>query len=203
MVTGATGGIGAATVREYARKGARLVLLARSAGLLEGLRQEVAGLGAEALVTVADVADAAAVDAAFATATRRFGRIDVVVHTAAVVAYGRHDEVPADVWERIIQVNVVGTANVARSALAAFKAADGGQLRARRLGARPGDGAVHGLVRHVQVGDARSRQGAAAGGARAAGRPRGDGQPGQHRDARSTRWPPTTPGGSAGRRRPS
>ena len=72
------------------------MLLARSAGLLEGLRQEVAGLGAEALVTVADVADAAAVDAAFATATRRFGRIDVVVHTAAVVSYGRHDEVPAD-----------------------------------------------------------------------------------------------------------
>src|SRR5205807_1743169 len=79
MVTGATGGIGAATVREYARRGARLVLLARSAGLLEALREEVAGLGTEALVTVADVADAAAVDAAFATATKRFGRVDVVV----------------------------------------------------------------------------------------------------------------------------
>ena len=60
----------------------------------------MAGLGAEALVTVADVADAAAVDAAFAAASRRFGRVDVVVHTAAVVAYGRHDEVPADVWEQ-------------------------------------------------------------------------------------------------------
>jgi short-subunit dehydrogenase len=126
MITGATGGIGAATARAYADRGARLVLLARSAGLLEDLRDEVAGLGAEALVTVADVADAAAVDEAFAGATRRFGQVDVVVHSAAVVSYGRHDEVPADVWEHIIQVNVVGTANVARSALAAFKAAGGG-----------------------------------------------------------------------------
>ena len=128
MISGATGGIGAATVREYARRGARLVLLARSAGLLDDLRAEVAGLGAEALVTVADVADAAAVDDAFAAARQRFGRVDVVVHTAAVVAYGRHDEVPADVWEHVIRVNVVGTANVARSALRAFEAAGGGSF---------------------------------------------------------------------------
>jgi NAD(P)-dependent dehydrogenase (short-subunit alcohol dehydrogenase family) len=126
LVTGATGGIGAATARAYAGRGARLVLLARSADLLETLRAEIAGLGADALVTVADVADAAAVDAAFEAATRRFGRVDVVVHTAAVVAYGRHDEVPADVWEHVIRVNVVGTANVARSALAAVSRGGGG-----------------------------------------------------------------------------
>jgi NADP-dependent 3-hydroxy acid dehydrogenase YdfG len=58
LVTGATGGIGAATARAYAGRGARLVLLARSAGLLETLRAELDTAGAEALVTVADVADA-------------------------------------------------------------------------------------------------------------------------------------------------
>ena len=128
LIAGATGGIGAATAREYAKRGARLVLLARSAGLLEGLRAEIETLGGQGLVTVADVADAAAVDAAFVAATERFGGVDVVVHSAAVVAYGRHDEVPADVWARVITTNVVGAGNVARSSLAAFAARGGGSL---------------------------------------------------------------------------
>ena len=128
LVTGATGGIGAATARAYAGRGARLVLLARSAGLLETLRAELVAGGAQALVTVADVADAAAVDAAFEAATREFGGVDVVVHSAAVIAYGRHDEVPSDVWDQVIRVNVMGSAHVARSALQAFKARGGGSF---------------------------------------------------------------------------
>ena len=128
LVTGATGGIGGATVRAYARHGARLVLLARSAGRLEALRADVEALGAQALVTVADVASADAVDGAFAAAVQRFGRVDVVVHTAAVVAYGRFDEVPRDVWDRVVDVNVTGTSNVARAALRQFRDQEGGSL---------------------------------------------------------------------------
>jgi short-subunit dehydrogenase len=128
LVTGATGGIGAATARAYAGRGARLVLLARSAGLLETLRAELVASGAQALVTVADIADAAAVDRAFEAATREFGGVDVVVHSAATIAYGRHDQVPADVWDHVIRVNVTGTANVARSSLKAFGAGRGGSL---------------------------------------------------------------------------
>lgn len=121
LVTGATGGIGAATAMAYAARGARLVLLARSPGALETLRGSVTAAGAaDALVTVADVADGAAVDSAFRAAAARFGRVDVVVHSAAVVAYGRLDEVPADVWDRVVAVNLTGTANVARSTLARF-----------------------------------------------------------------------------------
>jgi NAD(P)-dependent dehydrogenase (short-subunit alcohol dehydrogenase family) len=128
LVTGATGGIGAATVRAYARRGARLVLLARSAHRLESLRADVATLGAQALVTVADIASADAVDAAFAAAVERFGRVDVVVHAAAVVAYGRFDEVPREVWDRVVDVNVTGTSNVARAALRRFREQEGGTL---------------------------------------------------------------------------
>jgi NAD(P)-dependent dehydrogenase (short-subunit alcohol dehydrogenase family) len=128
LVTGATGGIGAATARAYAERGARLVLLARSAGLLETLRVELVAAGAEALVTVADVADAAAVDRAFEAATREFGGVDIVVHSAAVIAYGRHDQVPAEVWDQVIRINVSGTANVARASLRAFEARGGGSL---------------------------------------------------------------------------
>jgi NAD(P)-dependent dehydrogenase (short-subunit alcohol dehydrogenase family) len=128
LVTGATGGIGAATVRAFARRGARLVLLARSPGRLEALRADVEAHGGTALVTVADVAAAGAVDAAFEAATARFGRVDVVIHAAAVVAYGRFDEVPAEVWDRVVAVNVVGTSNVARAALRRFREQDGGSL---------------------------------------------------------------------------
>jgi NAD(P)-dependent dehydrogenase (short-subunit alcohol dehydrogenase family) len=128
LVTGATGGIGAATARAYARRGSPVVLLARSAGLLETLRAELVDAGGRALVTVADVTDAGAVDRAFEAATREFGGVDVVVHSAAVIAYGRHDQVPADVWDHVIRVNVTGTANVSRSALRAFQARSGGSL---------------------------------------------------------------------------
>jgi NAD(P)-dependent dehydrogenase (short-subunit alcohol dehydrogenase family) len=128
LITGATGGIGAATARAYARRGAGLVLLARSAHRLEALRAEVVSLGADALVTLADVADADAVDAAFAAAVARFGRVDVVVHAAAVVAYGRFDEVPREVWDRVVDVNVTGTSNVARAGLRRFREQGGGSL---------------------------------------------------------------------------
>jgi NAD(P)-dependent dehydrogenase (short-subunit alcohol dehydrogenase family) len=128
LVTGATGGIGAATARAYAGRGARLVLLARSPHLLETLRAELAAGGARALVTVADVADAPAVDRAFEAAIQEFGGVDVVVHSAAVIAYGRHDQVPAEVWDHVIRINVTGTANVARAALRAFGARGGGSL---------------------------------------------------------------------------
>jgi len=124
LITGATGGIGAATARAYAGRGARLVLLARSAHRLEALRADVTALGADALVTVADIADGDAVDAAFAAAAARFGRVDVVVHAAAVVAYGRFDEIPRDVWDRVAAVNVTGTSNVARAALRQFREQD-------------------------------------------------------------------------------
>ena len=122
LVTGATGGIGAAVAGAYARRGSPLVLLARSKGLLEQLGAECTARGVPVLVTVADVSDAGAVEAAFEAAVQRFGRVDVVVHTAAVAAYGRIEEVPAEVWDRVQLVNVGGTVNVARAALRSFAA---------------------------------------------------------------------------------
>jgi short-subunit dehydrogenase len=128
LITGASGGIGTATARAYARLGARLVLVARSAGRLDALRAEAETLGGRAIVAVADVADADAVDAAFAAAEARFGRVDVVVHAASVVAYGRFDEVPAGVWDRVVTVNLTGTSNVARASLRRFREQGGGSF---------------------------------------------------------------------------
>jgi len=142
LVTGATGGIGSAVVRAYTGRGARLVLLARSTAALDRLALETAGTpGAAAeppLVVVADVADSGAMEKAVAAAVERFGRLDVVVHSAAVVAYGRLTEVPTTVWDRVMEVGVNGTANVARAALRVFErqAAEDGGKGARGKGAR-------------------------------------------------------------------
>ncbi len=160
MVTGASSGIGRAVAELCAAQGDRLVLASRSA---EALAAAAADLGdAEVLAVPTDVADAAAVAALFDAAVDRFGRVDVVVHAAAVVGYGSFEDIPAEVFDRVLLVNVGGTAHVTRAALQRFRRQGGGHLVV--LGSLLGKigvpymspyvtskWAVHGLVRSVQA----------------------------------------------------
>jgi NAD(P)-dependent dehydrogenase (short-subunit alcohol dehydrogenase family) len=90
------------------------------------------------------------------------GRVDAVVHAAAVLAYGRFEDVPADVFDKTLQTNVTGTANVARSALRVFDEQEGGSLvvvgsvlgkmtAALMSPYATSKWAVHGLVRTLQI----------------------------------------------------
>jgi NAD(P)-dependent dehydrogenase (short-subunit alcohol dehydrogenase family) len=128
LITGASSGIGRATALAFARRGARLVLAARSAVSLAQVQGECVAEGGQAAVVSTDTFDASAVDALFEAAVEAYGRVDAVVHSAAVVAYGRFDEVPADVFDRVMQTNVIGTSNVARASLRLFRAQGGGSL---------------------------------------------------------------------------
>ncbi|MBA2465655.1 MAG: SDR family NAD(P)-dependent oxidoreductase [Nocardioidaceae bacterium] len=129
LVTGASSGIGRATAHLLAARGDRLVLASRSAEALEQTRQECVSRGAhDVLVVPTDVGDAEAVDALVDAAVDHFTRLDAVVHAAAVLAYGRFQDVPPDVFDRIIVTNIIGTANVARSALGVFDNQQGGSL---------------------------------------------------------------------------
>lgn len=126
LVTGASSGIGRATVHLLAQRGDRLVLAARSPEALEQTRQECLARGAaDVLVAPTDVGERPAVEALFAAAQERFGDIDVVVHSAAVVAYGRFEDVPAEVFDKVMTTNVLGTTNVARLALQHFRGRGG------------------------------------------------------------------------------
>jgi NAD(P)-dependent dehydrogenase (short-subunit alcohol dehydrogenase family) len=84
--------------------------------------------GGDVLAVPTDVLQAEQVDALMEAAEQRFGTVDVVVHAAAVLAYGRFEDVPGDIFDQVVGVNVRGTANVGRSALREFRRQGGGTL---------------------------------------------------------------------------
>jgi NAD(P)-dependent dehydrogenase (short-subunit alcohol dehydrogenase family) len=129
VVIGASSGIGRASARAFAERGDRLVLAARGEVALKQTGEECRTLGAAAVeIAVADVLDADAVDRLLAGVVEEFGRVDVVVHSATVMAYGHVEDVPAEVFERVVDTAVHGTANVARSTLPRFRAQRSGCL---------------------------------------------------------------------------
>lgn len=129
MVVGATSGIGRATALQLAVRGEQLVLIARAQDRLDQTAEECRQRGAVSVdVHSIDITDAAALDAAMTAVRSRHGHIDVVVQSAGVAAYGRFDEVPAEVWNGVLRTNVIGAANVARSVLPDMRARNEGTL---------------------------------------------------------------------------
>ena len=117
-------------------------------------------------MTVADVIDTAAVDAAIATAVERFGRLDVLIAAAALGTTGRIDEIDVTIWDEIIDITLKGSSNCCRSVIPAMRANGGGFDRALRLGARArgdprgrrvrgGEGGHRGPRTHLAVDHAR------------------------------------------------
>src|SRR3954451_1934773 len=94
VITGASSGIGRATAHAFARRGAAVVLAARSDRQLDIVARECARLGGEALPVPTDVADHGQVRELGTRASARFGGIDVWVNDAGLLSLGRLDEIP-------------------------------------------------------------------------------------------------------------
>ncbi|MEN0084379.1 MAG: SDR family NAD(P)-dependent oxidoreductase [Leifsonia sp.] len=121
VITGASSGLGRATAHAFARRRARLVLVARGASALEKVVAECRALGArDTVAVVGDTTDRATTDRAVDTALARHGRVDVWVNDAGVTGYGRFWEQPPAEFERVLDVDVNGYANGMRSALRAM-----------------------------------------------------------------------------------
>ncbi len=128
MITGASSGIGAATALTLARRGARLVLAARSERGLSEIGEQCRLLGAAVLEVSTDTADVEAVERLAAAAQARFGRIDAWVNNAGVAVYGRLLDLPLDQVRRTVDVDVFGYLYGVRAAVPRLRASGGGVL---------------------------------------------------------------------------
>lgn len=127
-ITGASAGVGRATAREFARRGAAIGLIARGIEGLEAAAREVEALGGRALVLQADVADFAQVDAAAARLEAEFGPIDVWVNNAMTAVFAAVKDTPAEEFRRVSDVTYLGSVHGTLAALQRMRARDRGVI---------------------------------------------------------------------------
>jgi len=128
LITGASSGIGQASARLLARKGARVVLGARRTDRLAAIAAEIQAEGGTAAHQAVDVADAASVSAFVAFARQRFGRVDVLFNNAGVMPLSPMGALKTDEWNRIVDVNIKGVLNGIAAALPVMEAQGSGQI---------------------------------------------------------------------------
>jgi NAD(P)-dependent dehydrogenase (short-subunit alcohol dehydrogenase family) len=128
VITGASSGIGRATARAFAGKGANVVLAARREQALQEAAEECRQSGVDALFQPTDVSDAEQIEALAAAAVDRFGRIDVWVNNAAVTMFAPLETAPLEDIRRVIETNLFGYLYGARAALRWFREQGAGVL---------------------------------------------------------------------------
>ena len=117
LITGAGKGIGKAIALALAKEGVNVILVARTQEEIDSVAAKVRSLRVKALAITADVTDINSVNAAVAKALAEFGTIDILINNAGIAAFGKFLELEPTDWERIIQVNLMGTYYVTRAVL--------------------------------------------------------------------------------------
>lgn len=125
---GASSGIGREAALQFAQRGAKLVISARSQPGLESLVNEIQQQGGEAIAIPADVAMFDQVKAIADKAIEQYGRLDTWVHTAATGILASFDQITPEEFQRVIDVNLMGQVYGAMAALPHLKREGGGAL---------------------------------------------------------------------------
>jgi NAD(P)-dependent dehydrogenase (short-subunit alcohol dehydrogenase family) len=159
IVTGGNKGIGKGVARGLAREGCSIVLAARGAAELKNAEAEIAGIGVPVLAVPCDVTNESHIEALFAQAMQRFGRLDILVNNAGAFDGGPIDELSTEAWDHVIAVNLRGPFLCTRAAFRIMKKQRGGRIinvgsiSAQRV--RPGSAAYsaskHGIWGLTQV----------------------------------------------------
>ncbi|MEU5432114.1 SDR family oxidoreductase [Streptomyces sp. NPDC020719] len=128
VITGASAGVGRATARLFARRGARIALLARGESGLSAAAADVERLGGRALPLVTDVADHGQVEKAAETAEAELGPIDVWINVAFTSVFAPFGEITPDEYQRVTDVTYLGAVHGTRAALSRMVPRDSGTI---------------------------------------------------------------------------
>lgn len=144
LITGAAGGMGLETSRAFAAHGAHVVLGDVDGGAAERAAAGIRGGGGSAIAQALDVGDRDSITACFASIDSRFGRLDHLVTCAAIITAKRIPAIDRAHWQRVLDVNLLGTFFVVQEALARMLPAGRGNIVcvASDAGVRGGGGLI-------------------------------------------------------------
>lgn len=128
VITGASAGVGRAVAREFAKRGARIGLIARGLDGLEGAKRDVEELGGEALVLPADVADHDAIEFAAQSVEATFGPIDIWINNAMASVFCPIHQLKPEELRRVTDVTYHGVVWGTMAALRRMRARDRGVI---------------------------------------------------------------------------
>ncbi|MDO0929984.1 SDR family NAD(P)-dependent oxidoreductase [Streptomyces sp. TG1A-8] len=117
LVTGASGGIGAATALSLAAQGANVALAARRKDRLDELVERIKTDGGTALAIETDITDRAQATAMIEQTVATFGGLDTLVNNAGIMLLGPAESAPIEEWDRMIALNVQGLLYATHAAL--------------------------------------------------------------------------------------
>jgi NAD(P)-dependent dehydrogenase (short-subunit alcohol dehydrogenase family) len=122
LVTGASNGIGRAIAETFAAEGAKTVLVARRADLLDEVAAGIEARGGTALPVPADLTKEEQIDALFERAVKTYGRLDVLINNAGVSATRPTEDMPLQFWLDALAINITAPFLCARAAIRIMKA---------------------------------------------------------------------------------
>ena len=116
IITGAGRGVGRSTALAFAREGAKVVLFSRTQTQLDEVVSDITQQGGEALAVVGDVAHEEDVQKLFECAMQAYGRVDILVNCAGIVAVKAFVDMDTETWDEVLNINLRGTFLCCRAA---------------------------------------------------------------------------------------
>jgi NAD(P)-dependent dehydrogenase (short-subunit alcohol dehydrogenase family) len=130
IVTGSSNGIGRGIAETFAAEGAKTVLVARRAALLDEVAAAIKSRGGDALPVPIDLTKEDAVIALFALVQKTFGRLDVLVNNAGIATHRNTEDITLEYWREALDINITAPFLCAREAIRLMKAQEpkGGRI---------------------------------------------------------------------------
>jgi NADP-dependent 3-hydroxy acid dehydrogenase YdfG len=128
VITGGSSGLGETTGRHLAARGAKIVLAARRRDRLDAIVADIRADGGEAIAVTADVTVKSEVEAIIAAAVDAFGRVDVLINNAGLMAIAPMADGRTDEWDRMIDINVKGLLYGVAAAMPVFQRQQAGHF---------------------------------------------------------------------------